>query len=464
MAAQKRQTKADEMRLDRYLAKTRIIEIESRTLEGALGELLDVCKLESVEGYNKQKMLKELLEREKTMTTYLGNGVALPHLRVKMNRPYVFAVGRCPKGIEYDGQEQYRELRLIFLLLARESEKSYLNVLASLARIFQEPQVVNRLVYAESLEDFRRKVQAAFGGDGERKETKDNKFNRLILREAGKVARGSKCSAVLVFGDTFAGGVDLGNVFGETKTVLVTQSASEAATEKKFVDAVIAVRSFSSNRLSQLRSAVLIGLTRGIFKHNERLCCIGGIPQSNQFDLIVVVDVEREFQNVFTRQNNLLPGDVKPETIERVLGIATELAVEGREGRPVGCLFVLGDTDKVKPFTKQLVLNPFYGYKEEDRNVLNPFMDETVKELSSLDGAFIIRGDGVLESAGALIHAPDYAHSLPSGLGSRHAAATAISLATDSIAIVISASSGQVTLFRRGQMLPIIERAIGRNL
>jgi DNA integrity scanning protein DisA with diadenylate cyclase activity len=123
----------------------------------------------------------------------------------------------------------------------------------------------------------------------------------------------------------------------------------------------------------------------------------------------------------------------------------------------VGCLFVVGDADKVEPISKPLVLNPFYGYKEEDRNILNPFMDETVKEFSSIDGAFIIRGDGVVISAGSLIQAADYEHVLPSGLGSRHAAAMAVSVATQCISIVVSSSTGQVTLFRRGVMLPLTD-------
>jgi DNA integrity scanning protein DisA with diadenylate cyclase activity len=144
----------------------------------------------------------------------------------------------------------------------------------------------------------------------------------------------------------------------------------------------------------------------------------------------------------------------------RALGAqrSAELAVEGREGRPVGCLFVVGDTEKVKTLTKPLVLNPFYGYKEEDRNILNPFMDETVKEFSSIDGSFIIRGDGVVESAGSLIQATDSTHELPSGLGSRHAAAAAISVAANCISIVVSSSTSQVTLFRRGVMLPLTEK------
>lgn len=174
----------------------------------------------------------------------------------------------------------------------------------------------------------------------------------------------------------------------------------------------------------------------------------------------MVVDVEKEFQTLLSGHADLLPEDVKPEVLERVIGVATELAVEGREGRPVGCLFVVGDSHKVEKASKPLVLNPFYGYREEDRNILNPFMDETIKEFSSVDGAFIIRGDGVVETAGSLLQGADFSPALPSGLGTRHAAAAAISVAADCIAIVVSSSSGQVTLFRRGVMLPLSEKKV----
>ena len=171
--------------------------------------------------------------------------------------------------------------------------------------------------------------------------------------------------------------------------------------------------------------------------------------------------MEREFQALLSGQSDLLPPDVQPEVLERILAVASELSAEGREGRPVGCLFVVGDTPKVERLIKPLVMNPFYGYKDEDKNILNPFMDETIKEFSSLDGAFVIRGDGVVLSAGSLIQTLDLAQPLPSGLGSRHAAAAAISVASECISIVVSSSTGQVTLFRRGVMLPLIERSVG---
>jgi DNA integrity scanning protein DisA with diadenylate cyclase activity/mannitol/fructose-specific phosphotransferase system IIA component (Ntr-type) len=451
------------MRFDNLLARNRVIDIKSTDLRGALRELLEACHFHKDDNVNRQKLLDELLEREKTMTTYLGNGVALPHLRVKMKRSYMLAVGRCPNGLNSEGPNDYGQVRHLFLLLASENAREYLSILASLARVFQDRELMDRLAALDDTQDYGAELKRILAGDSGKPEQRAGKFNKLILREAEMVARGARCAAIFVFGDTFAGGVEIGMAFRGFKTVLVTQGGSDSAADKKNVDSVLPVRSFSTTRLSQMRSAILIALTRNVINATSRVCCIGGIPQSNQFDTIVVVDIEREFRNLLMMDGDVLPGGVRPEVLERVIAIATELSIEGREGKPLGSLFVLGDTKNVKQYAKPLVMNPFYGYKDEDRNILNPFMDETVKELSSIDGAFLIRGDGVLESAGTLIHAPDYKHNLPGGLGSRHAAGAAITAATESLAIVVSSSTGQVTLFRRGEMISLVDKAQHRS-
>ncbi len=451
------------MRIDRYIAISRIVDLKSTTFESAIAELLEVCDISQEKNLTKKGLLEDLLDREKQMTTYLGNGVCLPHARVPMKRTYMIAVGRCSNGLHYDGQKEYKEIRYVFLLLAAANARSYLYSLAALARVFQDSTQMARFNSAGPLPVFRKVVKEVFGGEGGKPKRRHDRFNNLILRETATIAKGANCSTILIFGDTFGGGVDFGKKFKGFKTVLITHGTTESLSEDEAIDAVLPIRSFSNHRFSQLRSAVLIGLTRGVFTSNDRLCCVGGLPQSNQFDSITVVDIEREFQTVLTTKSDMLPPSVKPEVIERVLAIATELAVEGREGHPVGCLFALGNAEKLSEFAKPLILNPFYGYKDEDRNILNPFMDETVKELSSIDGAFIIRGDGVLVSAGSLLHAPDYSHELPGGLGSRHAAAAAITQAVDCLCVVVSGSTGQVTLFRKGKMLPLIEKALVRN-
>lgn len=447
------------MRLDKIIARSRIVDLKSLDLEGALQELLDVC-VEKFSDLKPESLLKGLLARESTMTTYLGFGVALPHVRIKMPRRYVLAIGRSRVGIRHDGALAEDRVHLIVMLIAGESARDYLQVLASIARQVKDKELVDNLVNAPDLDMLYERLVGGFGGL-RAVEAQQNRVNRLMFREAERVATGADCSAIVVFGDTFIGGIQPGVLRSKLKTILVTRTALEISPnpDEKDFNETIQVRSFSNARLAQLRSAMLVALTRGVVTFRDRICCIGGITGSNQFDTLVVVDIEREFQTLLTGSTaDLLPEDVKPEVLERVIAVATELAVEGREGRPVGCLFVVGDIEKVASLSKPLVLNPFFGYKEEDRNILNPFMDETVKEFSSIDGAFIIRGDGVVESAGSLIQATDTTHELPSGLGSRHAAAAAISVATNCISIVVSSSTGQVTLFRRGVMLPLTEK------
>ena len=445
------------MRLDKVIARNRVIDLRSVDLEGALEELVGLA-VARFPDLRREALLKGLLARESTMTTYLGLGVALPHVRVKMRRRYVLAIGRSRAGIRHDGAIADERVHLIVMLIAGDNARDYLQVLASIARQVREPEFVDSLVNAPDLDTMYERLIGGFGGIRP-VQTQQNRINRLMFREAECVAKGAACKAVMVFGDTFVGGIEPGALSSKLKTILVTRNPIEAGEDDKEFAETIQVRSFSSQRLAQLRSAILVALTRGVIAFTDRVCCIGGMTGSNQFDTLVVVDIEREFQTLLTGSTaDLLPADVKPEVLERIIAVATELAVEGREGRPVGCFFVVGDSEKVIALTKPLVLNPFYGYKEEDRNILNPFMDETVKEFSSIDGAFVIRGDGVVESAGSLVQATDSDHNLPGGLGSRHAAAAAISVAADRISLVVSSSTGQVTLFRRGVMLPLTEK------
>ena len=391
------------------------------------------------------------------MTTYLGLGVALPHVRVKMKRRYVLAIGRSRIGIPQEGNKDGDRVRLIVMLIAGDKARDYLQVLASIARQVREPELVDRLVESPDLDSLYERLVGGFG-DVRPVRAQHNRINKLMFQEAQRVAKGAGCGSIMVFGDTFVGGIQAGALRAKTKTILVTRTPVEPSEDKMEFNETIQVRSFSDQRMAQLRSAILVALTRGLLSFTDRVCCLGGVAGSNQFDTLAVVDIEREFETFLTDHRDLLPEGVKPEVLERVIAVATELSVEGREGKPVGCLFVVGDSSHVSKLSKPLVLNPFYGYKAEDRNILNPFMDETIKEFSSIDGAFIISGDGVVESAGSLIQAVDSENNLPSGLGSRHAAASAISVAAKCISVVVSSSTGQVMLFRRGVMLPLTDK------
>lgn len=139
-------------------------------------------------------------------------------------------------------------------------------------------------------------------------------------------------------------------------------------------------------------------------------------------------------------------------TLESVIGLAVEIAREGREGRKIGTLFVVGDPQEVLARSRQLLLDPLYGHASELLHVDRPDLRETVKELAQVDGAFIVAGDGTFVSAGRYIDVDVSApgNFLP-GLGTRHAAAASITRETKAIAVVVSQSS-VVRVFARGEV------------
>jgi diadenylate cyclase len=140
------------------------------------------------------------------------------------------------------------------------------------------------------------------------------------------------------------------------------------------------------------------------------------------------------------------------QTVEEVVNLAVELAREGREGRKIGTLFVIGDVETLMEQSRALILDPLYGHADDLLHVERPEFRETVKELAQLDGAFLLKDDGTFVSAGRFIDvdvtAPE--NFLP-GLGTRHAAAASISRTSNAIAVVVSQSS-VVRVFAAGEV------------
>lgn len=144
--------------------------------------------------------------------------------------------------------------------------------------------------------------------------------------------------------------------------------------------------------------------------------------------------------------------DVAPTVLQSVLELVVELAREGREGRKIGTLFTVGDEEHVLRYSRPLILDPLFGHPAKLKRIENPDMRETAKELAQLDGAFVVSDDGVIVSAARYLEAPAKGVELPLGLGARHMAAAAMSLYTNAVAIVVSASS-VVRVFDDGEIV-----------
>jgi DNA integrity scanning protein DisA with diadenylate cyclase activity len=245
----------------------------------------------------------------------------------------------------------------------------------------------------------------------------------------------------------------------KTETVLVTRNPENMEEDWPQVKHLLQVPNINLTRMGQIKIAVLMGLSAGIVGGKDRIVCVAGLPRLHQLDNILVLDLGKEFELLTTNKDANMVGSVRPEVFGGVLNLAIELANQGREGKPVGTIFTLGDHEKVLQLSRQLVMNPFRGYPEEERNILDPNLRETIREFSAIDGAFVVRDDGVVMAAGRHLNAALEGGDLPRGLGSRHVAGAGITAVTDAVAIAISESDGTVRIFKQGTIFMDIEKA-----
>ncbi len=174
-------------------------------------------------------------------------------------------------------------------------------------------------------------------------------------------------------------------------------------------------------------------------------------------DTLSVIHLGEHLERLSAQDLRKLDTQVPLETLRAVVDLAVEIGREGREGHPVGTMFVVGDTRKVLTMTRSMNFNPFRGYSQEERDIRDPNVREQIKDIAQMEGAIIVRRDGVAVAAAMRIEAPDKGFTLSKGLGTRHAAAAAISKSTKAVAVTVSQSSGTVRLFQNGEVMLHIE-------
>ncbi len=174
-------------------------------------------------------------------------------------------------------------------------------------------------------------------------------------------------------------------------------------------------------------------------------------------DSLSVIHLGEHLERLSAQELRKLDTKVPLETLRAVVDLAAAIGREGREGKPVGTMFVVGDTRKVLSMTRPINFNPFRGYSAAERDIRDRKVREQIKDIAQLEGAIIIRRDGVAVAACMYLDVLAEGITISKGLGSRHWAAAAISQKTDAISVAVSQSSGTVRIFQDGEVVLRIE-------
>ena len=235
------------------------------------------------------------------------------------------------------------------------------------------------------------------------------------------------------------------------KLVQAVVGASQRSVIEQEGIPVLPLPEYDLGRPEKLKIALVSGIARGIYKEGDVVLGLLARKPAALPDSILLVTVgQEEGDGSF---GFLQAEGVSAGVMDALIDLAVSIGVEGWEGRPVGALFVVGDSNTVMEKSRQLTLNPFQGYSEDEKNIMNPDVRHALHAFAVLDGAFIVREDGVVVAAGRYLNFDeDEEVDVPLGLGARHMAAAGISRDSEAIAIVVSQTSGSVRAFRQGRV------------
>jgi len=449
-----------------YLKIPFVVDLKSDDKTDAFKELIKViCK--AMNAVHKQKsILEEIVKREESASTFIGQGLAIPHVRLAAKEDFSIVVGRSLSGIKYDAARGALAYILVLVITNEKSDNAlHIQMLSEIAAFFKSETVRNQvLAPTETPIDLTEIIAMANRKGGDEKTLKASKrASGPLLNCAIDLAKDVKSEAFMVFADCVRENDFLDILKNRGKLIVVTSNKTRFDTADRRIAACVQSPSFAASRTGQIKIGILLALSRNLIGNTDKVICISGNSKLGVFDTIVSLDVAAEYEFFFANAPAILPSDIKPEVLERILGLAGEIAVEGREGKPLGTIFVIGDTNTVNKYVTQLIINPFRGYSEAERNILDPALAETIKEFASIDGAFVITGDGIILSAGSYLRPQLDAETLPSGLGSRHVAAAGITACTNALSITISESTGMVTLFKTGAIAMTISKPVDRE-
>lgn len=282
---------------------------------------------------------------------------------------------------------------------------------------------------------------------------KQDREIQLLIDEATQIAEKLKIKKILAVCESLVLWQSLQPFYARCQFIIAV--ATKRLAER------ISVESFLCDFSGVARSDRLDYILRAAFEtgkliKGERVICLYSAGAVKLLDSLRILKVGEDVSPISPRDLKNFGRDIRAEVLFLLVSLATEIGREGREGKPVGAIFVVGDAARVLELSKPLIFNPFLGYPPEERNILDPKVQESIKELTLIDGAFVIRNDGIVESAGRFLHAgPSKAIPLK-GLGARHAAAAAITVHTAAIAITVSESTGAVRIFSGGKVVKSI--------
>src|SRR5208283_4267759 len=129
----------------------------------------------------------------------------------------------------------------------------------------------------------------------------------------------------------------------------------------------------------KLTQAVLEAVADDLLAPGSSVVALYSGFDAETIDSLSVINLDEHLNRLTGRDLRQLETRVPLDTLKLVVDLAVEIGREGREGKPVGALLVVGDSRKVLAMSRPAGFDPVKGYSRKERNLSDPRVREGIK-------------------------------------------------------------------------------------
>ncbi|MEN6457385.1 MAG: DNA integrity scanning protein DisA nucleotide-binding domain protein [Thermoguttaceae bacterium] len=287
---------------------------------------------------------------------------------------------------------------------------------------------------------------------------------KTLLAVARQMTESHEAEAILLLLEGPAEWSRVKTLAGKSKVVVAGNVPAELVAAKDAGLLTVRLDMPDSPVYERLTQSVLEAVADDILLAGSTVVSLYSGFDAATVDSLSVINLDEHLNRLSGRDLRQLETRVPLDTLKIVVDLAVEIGREGREGKPVGTLLVVGDSRKVLASSRPTGFDPVRGYSRKERSLDDPRVREGIKEIAQMDGAIVVSADGVVEAACRYLDCSAADVTLSKGLGARHWAAAAISRATNAVAVTVSQSNGTVRIFHNGEVVLRIEPYLRRPM
>jgi mannitol/fructose-specific phosphotransferase system IIA component (Ntr-type) len=143
------------MRLSEFLRPELIkVRLEAKDKWDAIEELIDLAVAAGeLEQENRKKVLDIVFDRERSMSTGMERGIAIPHASTHLVNNIVGAIGISKTGIPFESLDGQPAKIIVLLIIPKDKFQQHVRTLAGIARLLNHELMAQALRNAKTSED-----------------------------------------------------------------------------------------------------------------------------------------------------------------------------------------------------------------------------------------------------------------------------------------------------------------------